>query len=106
MTAITTFDIMGVAFSIATLFLVLLSLRFLMPLKGKPLIDAVKLLLIGYLVGIVGIIADKVVTSYAPTLITNELVQGVLLMMPMALMFVIAGIVYLQLHGFITAEGL
>jgi hypothetical protein len=95
---------MTVAFSLATLFLVLLSLRSVVFLRKSPMMKSISLLLIGYLVGIVGLIGDNVLTSYAPSLIANESVRGVLLALPSLLMFVIAGIAYLHLHGFITAE--
>ncbi len=100
-----TFSVMTVAFSLATLFLVLLSLRSVIYLRKSPLMKSISLLLIGYAVGIVGLIGDNVLTSYAPSLVANEFVRGALLALPGLLMFVIVGLAYLQLRGFITAEG-
>ncbi len=105
MTLNTTFSVMTVAFSLATLFLVLLSLRSVIYLRKSPMMKSISLLLIGYMVGIIGLIGDNVLTSYAPSLIANEFVEGALLALPALLMFVLAGIAYLHLHGFITAEG-
>jgi len=105
MTYETTFAVMSVAFSIATLFLVALSLRSVIFLKRSPIMKAVSLLLVGYIVGISGMISDNILTSFAPNMISNEMVQSLILMLPAGLMFIIAGVAYLQLNGFIRAEG-